>query len=73
MAHDMKNLQESEPGANAMKRWHRVVWLVILMADAGLLAWGATAAALPDLLPGPGGTPILTARLRAFAVITWLR
>jgi hypothetical protein len=51
MTHDTKNPQESKAWANAMKRWRRVAWLVILTADAGLLAWGAMAAALPDLLP----------------------
>ena len=44
-----------------MARWRRVAWLVILIADAGLLAWGAAAALLPERLPGPGSAPILPA------------
>ena len=71
MAHNMKNPQESEPGANAMKRSRRVAWLVILIADAGLLAWGAMAAALPDLLLGPGSVPILTAGYEGFSKASW--
>lgn len=42
-----------------MGRRRQVAWILLLIADAGLVAWGAMAAALPDLLPGPGGTPIL--------------
>jgi hypothetical protein len=58
MVQDVKNAQESEPRANAMKPWRRVAWLVILIADARLLAWGAMTAALPDLLSGPGSVPL---------------
>ena len=37
-----------------MKRLRRVAWLVMLIADAGLLAWGAMAALAPEHLLGPG-------------------
>ena len=49
-----------------MNRLRRVAWLLILIADAGLLAWGAMAAALPDYLLGPGGKPILPAGYESF-------
>jgi len=48
-----------------------VAWILILIADAGLVAWGAMAAALPDLLLGPGGTPILTAGYEGFSKSSW--
>ena len=48
-----------------------VAWILILIADAGLVAWGAMAAALPDLLLGPGGTPILTAGYEGFSKGSW--
>ena len=47
------------------------VMKVILIADTGFLAWGAMAAALPDLLPGPGGTPILIAGYEGFSKGSW--
>ena len=39
--------------ARAMARWRGVAWLVVVIADVGLLAWGAGAALLPKSLPGP--------------------
>ena len=41
-----------------MKQARRFAWLVMLIADAGLLAWGAMAALAPDYLLGPGSKPI---------------
>ena len=49
----------------------RLAWILILIADAGFLAWGAMAAALPDRLPGPGGTPILAAGYEGFSRGSW--
>jgi len=54
-----------------MKRWRRAAWLVILIADVGLLAWGAMAALVPDRLPGPGAAPILTAGYEGFTGGSW--
>ena len=51
--------------AEGMARWRRIAWLVILVADAGLLAWGAAAALLPERLPGPGSAPILQPATKA--------
>ena len=54
-----------------MARWHRVAWLVILIADVGLLAWCAMAALAPERLSGPGSTPILTAGYEGFTGGSW--
>jgi hypothetical protein len=53
-----------------MKR-RQIAWILILIADAGIVAWGSMAAALPDLLPGPGGAPILTAGYEGFSKGSW--
>jgi hypothetical protein len=52
-------------------RWRRVAWLFILIADAGLLLWGAMAALVPDQLLGPGSAPILTAGYESFTKRPW--
>jgi hypothetical protein len=49
----------------------RVAWILILIVDAGFVAWGAMAAAFPDQLPGPGGIPILTAGYEGFTSASW--
>jgi len=54
-----------------MKRLQRVAWILILIVDLGFVAWGAMAAALPDHLLGPGGTPILTAGYEGFSKGSW--
>ena len=43
-----------------MKR-RDVAWILILIVDVGLIAWGAGAALAPDHLLGPGGKAILPA------------
>jgi len=43
-----------------MKRLRRVAWLVMAIADSGLLGWGMMAALAPEHLLGPGFAPILT-------------
>ena len=48
-----------------MDRIRRAVWLLIIVADAGVLLWGAMAALAPEHLLGPGGAPILPAGLAA--------
>ncbi len=71
MVDDMKDRQEFGARATAMMRLRRLAWILILIADAGFVAWGAMAAAWPDLLPGPGGTPILTAGYEGFSKSSW--
>ncbi len=55
----------------AMRPWRRVAWILILIADAGMLVWGAMAAAFPDYLIGPGGLPILPAGYEGFSSGSW--
>ena len=57
--------------ARAMARWRRFAWLVILIADVGLLLWAAMAALVPEALPGPGSTPILPAGYEGFTGDSW--
>ena len=54
-----------------MERRRHVAWILILIADAGIVAWGAMAAAMPDYLLGPGGTPILAAGYEGFSKGSW--
>jgi hypothetical protein len=54
-----------------MERRRRIAWILILIVDAGLVAWGAMAAALPDYLIGPDGRPILTAGYEGFTKGSW--
>jgi hypothetical protein len=54
-----------------MKSWRRVAWVLILIADVGLLAWGAMAAIAPEHLLGPGGGPILPAEYEGFTGYSW--
>lgn len=49
----------------------RVAWVLVLIVDAGLFAWGAMAAVAPDHLLGPGGKPILTAGYEGFSNGSW--
>jgi hypothetical protein len=44
----------------------QLAWVLILIVDVGLVAWGVMAAALPDFLLGPGGKPILPAGYEGF-------
>jgi hypothetical protein len=54
-----------------MKLSRLFAWIAIFIVDAGFVVWGAMAAALPDLLAGPGGTPILTAGYEGFSKGSW--
>lgn len=57
--------------ARVVERWRRAAWIVLLVADAGLLAWGAGAALIPTLLPGPGGAAILPAGYEGYTGGSW--
>ena len=54
-----------------MPRWRRLAWLVLLIADAGLLVWGFGAAAIPGHLLGPGGAPILPVGYEGYTGGSW--
>ena len=45
--------------------------ILILIADAGLLVWGAMAALVPNSLLGPGGSPILPVGFESFTNQSW--
>jgi hypothetical protein len=52
-----------------MKR--RIAWILILIVDVSDIAWGFMAAAFPNHLTGPGGTPILVAGYEGFSKGSW--
>src|SRR5262245_59489622 len=54
-----------------MKRLQRVGWMLMLIVDVGLVAWGGMAAAFPDHLLGPSGKPILAAGYEGFSKASW--
>jgi hypothetical protein len=54
-----------------MKRARRFAWLVMLIADIGLLAWGAMALLAPDYLLGPDSKPILAAGYEGSSGRSW--
>jgi len=54
-----------------MSRLRRVAWIAVVIADAGLLAWGVMAALAPEHLLGPASTPILTAGYESFTGRSW--
>jgi hypothetical protein len=49
----------------------RVAWPLMLIADAGLLLWGAMAALAPEQLLGPNSAPILRAGYEGFTGYSW--
>ena len=53
------------------KSWRRVAWILILIADVGLLAWGSMAALAPEHLLGPRSAPILNAEYEGFTGNSW--
>ena len=67
----MKDSRKSGAEANPIERRRHVAWILILIADAGLLAWGAMAALWPDHLLGPGGRPILAAGYEGYSKSSW--
>jgi hypothetical protein len=71
LADDMNEPRDLRTGATALTRWRRFAWIAILIADVGLLAWGAMAALVPDRLPGPSSAPILPAGYEGFTGGSW--
>jgi hypothetical protein len=54
-----------------MDRLRSVARLLIVVADAGILLWGAMAALAPAHLLGPGGAPILPAGYEGSSGGSW--
>jgi hypothetical protein len=48
-----------------------IAWVLILIVDAGYIAWGAGAALAPDHLLGPGGKGILPAGYEGYSSGSW--
>jgi len=71
MVDDVKASREFVASTGARERRRGVAWILILIVDVGLVAWGVMAAAWPNRLAGPGGTPILTAGYEGFSRGSW--
>ena len=71
MVNEMKDSLRSRTRTTAMTRRGRVAWILILIADAGYIAWGAMAALAPEHLAGPASKPILTAEYESFTGYSW--
>ena len=54
-----------------MKRLQRGAWILILIVDAGFIAWGAMAAVFLNRLVGPHGAPILVSGYEGFTRASW--
>jgi len=54
-----------------MKQLRRGAWIAVVIADAGLLAWGVMAALAPEHLLGPDSAPILRAGYESFTGRSW--
>lgn len=54
-----------------MNRARRSAWIAMIVADAGLLLWGAMAAIAPEHLIGPGSRPILAAGYEGYSASSW--
>jgi len=69
----MKGVSTKQYGATktVMKSLRRVAWILILLADVGLLAWGTMAAIAPEHLLGPNSMPILEAEYEGFTGYSW--
>ena len=52
-------------------RWRRVAWILIIVADAGWLAWGLMAALAPEHLPGPHTASIVVDGYEGFTGGSW--
>jgi hypothetical protein len=49
----------------------KIAWILILIVDLGMLAWGAAAAIAPEQLLGPGGKAILPAGFEGYTGGSW--
>jgi hypothetical protein len=54
-----------------LQRSRAVAWLAIVIADAGLLAWAAMAALIPQHLPGPHSASIVRDGYEGFTSGSW--
>ena len=54
-----------------MTRRRQIAWILILLVEAGYIAWGAGAAFSPEHLLGPGGRAILPAGYEGYSGASW--
>ena len=67
----LRDRDEAGGVVRAVAAWRRVGWIIVLVAEVGLLAWAAMAAIAPQRLPGPDGVPILTAGYEGYTGASW--
>jgi len=69
----MEVVSNKQKGATktTTKSWRQVAWILILLADIGLLAWACMAAIAPEHLLGPNSMPILKAEYEGFTGYPW--
>jgi lysylphosphatidylglycerol synthetase-like protein (DUF2156 family) len=65
------SVKQNDTKKMTMAVWRRIAWVLILIADVGLLAWGAMAAIAPEHLLGPNSAPILNAEYQGFTGNSW--
>ena len=63
--------KQSDIKKTNMNSGRHVAWILILIVDVGLLAWGAMAAIAPEHLLGPDAAPILNAEYEGFTGRSW--
>jgi len=63
--------KQNDTRKTMVNSWRRVAWILILLADIGLLVWGAMAAIAPEHLLGPNSMPILKAEYEGFTGYSW--
>jgi len=66
----MKQTKKDMTTKSALK-WRQVAWILMLLADIGLLAWAGMAAIAPEHLLGPNSMPILRAEYEGFTGYSW--
>ncbi len=67
----METTKKDASRKTTVNSWRRIAWTLMLLADLGLLAWGAMAAIAPDHLLGPKSTPIIIAEYENFTGYSW--
>ena len=68
----MKDISVKQIGTTkTIMEWRQIAWILILLADIGLLAWAGMAAIAPEHLLGPNSMPILKAEYEGFTGYSW--
>ena len=67
----MQQLSIQRSNKLTIQSWRQIAVILMLLADVGLLAWGAMAAIAPNHLLGPNSAPILHAEYEGFTGNSW--